>query len=302
MYESSTTSGPSLLSSSQPLAVAPETIKPKPRTLRSTTREAYIADGQLFLRMGGTIPCDAVAILRYIDLLRTKTSAATVYRRVHSIRWLHLDGGHPTPTEDPAVKVAVRWLQSGRFPPKSGAKSKKADEAEPVPPKRAAKSAKPLTRPLLLRVLDALGRDSLDRRDRALLLLAFFCGLKRAVLVSINVDNIRYSNDALLVTIRGSTDPDHPTADRVLAVPNTGGELDVALAVRQYVEHLALEPGTPLFRSFNRASEPTEHRLAAAFVSELVKRRVKDVGLDPTDFSGESMRRGRALEISKGLL
>jgi len=269
------------------------------RALRATSREAYFKDRDLFLRYGGTIPCDAAAVRRYVDLLRGKVLPLTTYRRIMAIQRLHVDGGYQSPTDDATVRQTLRWLQSGRYPPKAGGKGRDTDT---VPQKREPKSAKPLTRQLLLRVLDAVHRTELDRRDRAMLLIAFMAGLKRSTLVSINVEDIAFSSDALLITIRPADGSEKRVRDKVLAIPNTGGELDTALAVRQLIEQQAMEPGNPLFRSFNRAGEPTEKRLSSAFVSEVVKNRVRVVGLDPTNFSGESMRLGRKLEVAKGLL
>ena len=271
------------------------------RRLRATSRDAYDKDVALFTRFGGSIPTDATGLLRYVESVRQRISPATAYRRLMSINRAHLEAGYPSPNAHPDVRALLRTLQSGRYPVKAGKKGAKSGTTASTA-KRVPESAKPLTRQLLLRILDAVHRTMLDRRDKALLVLGFMCGLKRSTLVSLDVRDCQFGADALLVTIRGDVDAGGITSDRVLAVPNTGGELDAGLAVKQYIEHLALQPDSPLFRSYSRAGEPTEHRLSAAFVSEIVKRRAQAVGLDPIPFSGESLRRGRALEIAKGLL
>lgn len=271
------------------------------RRLRATSREAYDKDVALFTRFGGTIPTDATGLLRYVESMRQRISPATAYRRLMSINRAHLEAGYPSPNAHQDVRALLRTLQSGRFPSKAGAKGAKSGATAGIA-KRVPESAKPLTRQLLLRILDAVHRTMLDRRDKALLVLGFMCGLKRSALVALDVSDCQFGTDAMLVTIRGDKDAGGITPDRILAVPNTGGELDAGLAVKQYIEHLALQPDTPLFRSYSRAGEPTEHRLSAAFVSEIVKRRAQAVGLDPKPFSGESLRRGRALEFAKGLL
>ena len=308
MFQQETMSIPCAVAASAAVTDLPATTRAKNavpsttlRRLRPTSREAYDKDVVLFTRFGGTIPTDPTGLLRYVEAIRHRISPATAYRRLMSINRAHLDAGHPSPNAYPAVRELLRTLQSGRFPAKAGTKGAKSGSGAGTA-KRVPESAKPLTRQLLLKLLDAIHRSMLDRRDKALLVLGFMCGLKRSTLVALDVQDCQFGPDALLVTIRGDVSFGGETPDRVLAVPNTGGELDAGLAVKQYIDHLALQPDTPLFRSYSRAGEPTEHRLSAAFVSEIVKRRAEAVGLDPKPFSGESLRRGRALEIAKGLL
>jgi integrase len=264
------------------------------RALRAASGNAYAKDVALFARFGGTIPCDADAVLRFIEVMRARIAPTTAYRRLHAVRHAHVQAGYPSPTDDLRVRQAWRDLAAGRFPPKP---SGKRNKAAPVPV-RKPESAKPMTRALLSKMLDAMGRKMLDRRDRALVLLGFMGALKRSALTAIDVADCRFTADALLVTVRTA---DNAGRSRLLAVPRTGGgDLDAAAAVEQLIEHLALESPTPLFRSFNRAGEPTHNRLAAAMVSVIVKTRLQVVGVDASQFSGESLRRGRLLELPRG--
>lgn len=262
------------------------------RRLQGSTRTAYAKDIQLFLRFGGAIPSDAKTALRFVEIMRTrKIAPSTAYRRLMSVQRAHVDGKHLSPTDDPAVRQALRVLATGVYPPKSGSKPG-ASETDRTPKRREPKSAAPLTRALLLNVLDSLGRNPLDRRDRAILLVGFMSGLKRQRLVALNVEDVSFTDEALHLRIRD----DDGQVVKTLAVNATGGDLlDAAAAVRQYIEYSTLESG-PLFRSFNRASEPTNNRLAAAYVSVVVKTRLQDVGVNAGAFSAESLRRGRALE------
>ena len=262
------------------------------RRLASSSASAYDKDLVLFRKLGGTTPTDAAGVLRFVELLRKRVGPATAYRRVMAVQRWHVDSGHDAPTDDPAVRAAVRWLQSGRYPPKPGSKAPVASAP------RQVRSAKPLTRVLLERCLEALGRNPLDKRDRAMLLLGFMAALKRQQLVALDVRDLAFTPDAMLVTLRHADG----SIRRTVAVPATGGELCAATACRQYTEHLALPPEALLFASYNRAGEPTSNRLCAAFVSVVVKRALTTVGIDARDFSGESLRRGRLLEAAKGTL
>lgn len=272
------------------------TARSTKRKLRSSSRAAYDRDLELFARFGGRIPCSAKEIQAYIDKMRSKVAPATLHRRIHAIAHQHRALGHPSPIDE-NLRTVMRWLQHGKLPPRG------KQAVPPLPPedKKTGRTAKPMTRQLLSRILDAVLRSSLDRRDEALLLLGFMAGLKRGQLVALDVADLKWTNDALIVRIKAQTDEDgRQLAARTVALPITGAELCAASSVKRYVEHLALEPGQPLFVSYNRGSDPTNKRLAAAYVSEVLKRRMKVVGLDPTGYSGESLRRGRLLELAKG--
>lgn len=269
---------------------------PRQNRLRASSRDAYARDVELFIRFGGTIPSTPQDLEAYIDKMRTKVAPPTIYRRLHAIAHQHRTQGHPSPIDD-RLRALMQWLQKGKLPPKG-------KQVPPPPPesKRAGRSAKPMTRQLLSRLVDAVLRTSLDRRDEAVILLGFMGALKRGQLVAIDVKDCTWTNDALLVRIKSEVEDveSNPQPARTIAIPITGGELCAASSVRRAVDHLALTPDSPLFVSFNRAGDPTNRRLAAAFVSEVVKRRLAVVGIDPKAYSGESLRRGRLLEIAKG--
>lgn len=276
-------------------AAAATATQPPGRSLAASSQAAYDKDCALFLRTGGTVPCDAGALLRHVEAMRTRLSPRTLYRRLMAVAHAHRAAGHPNPTQDPNVRAVIRCLQAGRMPPKG-----KAQTPAPVLPAAPtapapARRAKAVTRQLLDRILDAVHRTSLDRRDRALLLLTFAAALKRSQVVALNVRDIAWTADVMQVAL---ADP-RSGNPRVLAIPVTGGELCAATAVRQYIEHLELAPDTPLFRSFNRASEHTAKRLDAAFVNEVLKTRLQLVGVDPRGYSGESLRLGRLQEMPR---
>lgn len=265
--------------------------------LSAASRAAYDKDCNLFVRFGGSVPCNLAALNRYIELMRTKLSPMTLHRRLMAVRHAHLAAGHPSPTDDPRMLAVLRWLRSGRMPPKGGAK---LAETQPPRAKREGRKAKPLTRALLLRCLDTIHRTMLCRRDEALLLLGFAGALKRGELCAIDVGDVRFTSDEMIVQLKADAASKRPS--RSLLIPFVRTELCAATAVQRLIEHLALEPNTPLFRSFNRASEPNAERLAPASVSTILKGRLEAAGINSEGFSGESLRRGRLLETKGELI
>jgi integrase len=267
----------------------PRAVGPGKAPLQGSSTAAYAKDLRLFVTWGGQIPSSVAQLQKYIRNLGGKTAPVTIYRRLQAIRHAHIAQGLPSPTHDPILRPILRALQLGYAPSKSPTKA----GSIPARP-REAKSAKPLTRALLLRMLDAMHRNSLDRRDRAMLLLGFMAAMKRAELVALDVSSLRFTADALVVQLEA----------RQVAVPATGGELCAVTATKDWINHAALDieqPPGPLFRRFDRGGDPTLDRLDSAWVSVVVKTRLKAVGIDPKPFSAQSLRRGRLLESAKGL-
>jgi integrase len=260
--------------------------------LKSSSAETYGKALRHFTTVfKGSVPATVETIYRYVTAMR-KSAPATVYLRLQAIRHEHVRQGLPSPTDDPAVRALMRNLQLGISP---GKKTGTAKRAEP-------KHARAVTRNLLERILDAMGTNSLDRRDRCVLTLSFGAALSRSALVSLNRDDIRFTNDVMVLTIRDLADG---TRARTVTVPITGHELCSATATRDWMRHAALdlEPQDgPLLRRFSRAGDPTQDRLSAAWINVVLKMRLKAVGVDPTPYSGLSLRRGRMAEIGKGVL
>ncbi len=237
---------------------------------------------------GGEVPCDRQTVDRYIASMR-KVSPSTAYLRVQALRHAHLQLGHPSPTDTSELRAVLRSLQLGVFPGKGKSARKR----------REPRQAQPLTRGLLTKMLDAMGINALDRRDRCLLLLGFAAGLPRTALVELDVADVSFASDAMLLALHN---PGSETA-RVVAIPRTGHELCAARATAEWMQHSELDvQGGPLIRRFDRAGNPTSERLDAAYLSQVIKRRLQAVGIDPKSYSSLSLVRGRRAELSKGLL
>ncbi|WP_342617556.1 hypothetical protein [Rhodoferax sp. GW822-FHT02A01] len=267
---------------------------------KDSTTTAYAKDVQQFVNYGGTIPSSPEDVIGYIRLLERRVAPATAVRRLMAIQDEHLKRGLNSPTADPRVRAAMRFLAKG-LPPHN---LLDGDAKTPVQKRPEGKrGAAPITRPLMLRMLDAMGtgRRSLDRRDTALLLLGFIGGLKRGAICALNLEDVSFSEDAMLLRMGSGRDSEDKESRRTIAIPFTRGPLCAATAVQVWIAHNALEGCTgPLFPRFTRSGEPLlTDRLDAAYVSQVVKRRLKDAGIeDVSRFSGESLRLGHAQETN----
>lgn len=288
----------------------------KGKVLSPSSAEAYEKDVRLFVQSGGVVPCDALALQKYIWSMRSKLAPVTLYRRCMAVRHAHQLIGHRSPTDDPMIRPLLRALQLGYVPDKKILQAGAPTAHDPGAKSRKPKPSLPITRRLLGQILQPLPRSSIDRRDRALILLGFGGALKRGALVAINVGDLRFTADALIVRIRSgglesgttmsaSGFSDGALTARQIAIPITGGDLCAATAIKNYIDRSALDtepPESPLFRACDRGGDPTCNRLDSAVVSLIVKKWVAAAGVDAKSYSAQSLVTGRRSEFSKGVL
>ena len=265
------------------------------------------------MQSGGVVPCDALALQKYIWSMRNKLSPSSLYRRCMAVRHAHKAIAQASPTDDPMLRPLLRALQLGFVPDKRILQAGAPDAADATAKSRKPKPALPITRKLVAQMLQPLPRNAIDRRDRALILLGFAGALKRGALVAINIGDISFTADALIVRI-GRTradgndeafNGDVASNERQIAIPRTGGDLCVAKALKDYVEKSALDeepPEAPLFRAGDRGSDLTRNRLDAAVVSLIVKKWIAAAGIDAKPYSAQSLVTGRRNEFAKGVL
>ena len=191
----------------------------RPRKLKASSSTAYDKALRHFGGVfGGSLPCDRATVERYIASQRKKVAPATIYLRVQALRYEHVRLGHPSPTDDPVLRAVMRQLQQGFLPGRGGA----------APKRKEPRQARPVTRGMLARALDAMGTNALDRRDRCLLLLGFGAALPRATLAALDVADLRFTNDVMIVTLREDSTGGSKKAASTVSVPITGHELCAA--------------------------------------------------------------------------
>lgn len=279
---------PSTTDASPHMSVDSET-KPQANGLSRATIDAYRRDMRIFCEGGGQFPTTVDDLKRYLFKHR-QLAPQTLHRRCQAIRHAHLSQGLPSPTADPSMVPVLRSLHRGIVLDK-----KILDGAEPEPGARrkAPTSAAAIGRALLTRMVEILPRNMAERRDIALLLLLFHGALRRAEAVALNIEDLKFTPDALLVRL----------GDRQIAIARTGGDLCAARACQELIQRAAWDiEGTsgPLFRRAERGGALSDDRLDPGAVNLIIKRMVAATGADPKRYSGESPRLGRSAEMARG--
>jgi integrase len=159
------------------------------------------------------------------------------------------------------------------------------------------REAKPLLRDDLFRVIDAIGERTKDVRDRALLLIGFAGGLRRSEIVALELADIESARQGLILHLRRSK-TDQEGVGRKIGMPNGRTRFCPVTALERWRERSGIIEG-PTFRPVDRHGRIAPGRLSGEAVSVIVKLRVAAAGIDPSGYSGHSLRAGFATSAAQ---
>jgi len=142
---------------------------------------------------------------------------------------------------------------------------------------------------MLDHVPDTLG----GLRDRALLLLGFAGAFRRSELVALNIEDIGYSPEGLVITIRRSKTDQEGSGEKVAVALGKSRETCPVVSLREWLSEADISRG-PLFRGVDRWGNVRAEALTDQVVALLIKKYALLAGLDATVFSGHSLRAGLA--------
>jgi len=162
---------------------------------------------------------------------------------------------------------------------------------------RQANATTPLTkRPVLIddlkAMISAIPNSVLGIRDRALLLFGFAGGFRRSELVAVDCEDLARHQRGMVVTVRGGTTDARVRTVQIPSGSIRDGTCPVA-AVDDWLKASAISNGAA-FRVITRHGRVLDKRLSGEAVGLIVKRWVENVGYDPTQFGGHSLRSGLA--------
>ena len=147
-------------------------------------------------------------------------------------------------------------------------------------------------------MVEALPVDARGLRDRALLVVGLAGGFRRSELVALEVADLAFTDDGLVVTVRRSK-TDQEGEGATVGLPY-GGNPDTCpvRVLRAWLEAHGIESG-PAFREVTRAGVVTERPASDRAVDRAVKRAAKAAGLDVDRLSAHSLRAGLATSAAR---
>jgi integrase len=143
-----------------------------------------------------------------------------------------------------------------------------------------------------LRVMLRLLPDSLQGiRDRAILLLGFAGAFRRSELVALDLDDLQFQLEGLLVTLRRSK-TDQEGQGRHVAIPyGLHSDTCPVGALETWLYAAGITEG-PVFRPVRKGGFLCAVRITGHAIASVVKRYAKKAGLPVDSFSGHSLRAG----------
>ena len=239
-------------------------------SLSPNSRRAYISDLDQFLRWGGTIPATGGSVANYLAEKADTHAVATLRRWVASISRAHLSSGFEDVTAIEPVRSTLRGIS----------RSKGCGQ----------KTARPLIRDHLFDLLDAVGNEKRDCRDRALLLVGFSGAFRRSELVGLDFKDILFASAGAVILLRRSK-TDQDGEGREIGIPFGRTRHCPVSALQSWLARSGIDDG-PLFRPINRAGNIGKTRLSMEAVSIIIKQRLIAIGTEASCYSGHSLRAG----------
>lgn len=246
-------------------------------SLAENSRRAYLSDLAQFEAWGGGIPASPETVARYLAARADTLAVASLVRHVASISKAHRARGLPSPTGCELVRATMQGIKRTRG--------------------CAQREAAPLVKDDLLRVLDSTGDGLKDLRDRALLLIGFAGALRRSELVGLNVEDVEHVRQGVVVHLRRSK-IDQDGHGRKIGIPFGRGRWCPVVALGDWLAASGITEGA-IFRPVDRHGRIQLTRLSGEAVALVVRERVASGGLDPTRYSGHSLRAGLATSAAQ---
>ena len=245
--------------------------------LADNTLRAYRADLKHFMAWGGVIPASPEQVATYIAHHATTLASSTLTRRLVAIARAHAARGIESPTNRELVKATLRGVRRSCG--------------------NAVRQVAPLQKAQVLQMVRGL-QGLRGLRDTALLLIGFASALRRSELVSLNVDDVQFSDEGTVIRLRrGKTDQEGHGRD--IAIPLVRGRCCPSRCLQAWIDASGIVDGA-LFRRVNRYDQLLTHRLTAQSVALIIKQRAECAGFDPALFSGHSLRAGFVTNAAKG--
>ena len=244
----------------------------------ANTRRAYAADWRDFTSWCEAtglpaLPAAPETVTLYVTARAETSKVATIQRRLIAISQAHQASRLDSPTKSILVRETMKGIRRVKGTAQAG-------------------KAPTLTADIRAMVA-ALSSSPIGDRDRALLLLGFAGAFRRSELVALDVADLQFNRQGVVVTLRRSK-TDQEGQGRAIGIPHGANAATCPVkALRAWLKAAGIDEG-PIFRPVNRHGHIAPARLSAGAVADVVKRCARAAGLDPANYAGHSLRAGLA--------
>jgi site-specific recombinase XerD len=260
------------------------------------TRRAYETDWALFYNWCkqynfDSLPATPETICLYLThLADAGATSSTISRKCTSIGAIHRATDNDSPCKSDKVGRVLKGI-------------KKSIGTMPTQPHA-------ISWDLLVKMVGKCDSLIIGVRDAALLALGWASALRRSELTALNIGDLEFVDEGVILTIRRSK-TDQEGRGAKIGIPRSEGTLCPVQKIEHWIDRrsgtktdpnfIPLSPSAPLFTTLGPNARtrwfwPSRQRLSARIVSDVVKTYVSELGLDPSQYSAHSLRRGLATE------
>lgn len=256
------------------------------KTKAANTLKAYAADWDDFTQWcqyngAKPLPAEPEQIVNYINDLADYAKANTVSRRLSAISENHAAAGYAedNPARSDLVRRAMEAIRREKGTLQRG--------KTPL-----------LTEDITTFAAQLDGEGIAELRDKALLLLGFAGAFRRSELVALDVEDLSFTTEGLILLVRHAKS-DQEGEGSYVAIPFLADASACPVrALRRWLTAADITSG-PVFRPLARNKTVRSQRLSDKSVAIIVKRHAARCGLDAKEFAGHSLRRGFATSAAR---
>lgn len=229
------------------------------------------------------LPAEPETIVNYMNDLADHAKANTVSRRLTAISENHKVAGYidTNPCRDGLVRNALDAIKREKGTMQRG--------------------KTPILLEDLQQIVACFSSDSADIaaiRDKALLLVGFMGAFRRSELVQIDVEDLSFTKNGVLILVEHSKGDQEGQGVQVAIPYSSNSSICAVTALKAWIHNAQLTSG-PLFRPLNKYKQIRSRRLTDQSVALVVKKYVSLAGLNAANFAGHSLRRGFATSAAQ---
>jgi site-specific recombinase XerD len=220
------------------------------------------------------LPATSSTVALYITALAgDDIRTSTIQRRLTAISQAHQMAGYESPTKSEAVRTVMKGIRRVHGTAHVGKAPVMTEDVR--------------------KMVSMLPDTLIGVRDGALLLIGFAGAFRRSELVGLDVPDIAFTREGVVVTLRRSK-TDQEGQGRKVGIPyGSHPHTCPVRALQAWLEASGIAEGA-LFRSVNRHGQLQPGRLSDKAVALVVKRCAEAAGLDADNYAGHSLRAGLA--------
>ena len=216
-----------------------------------------------------SMPTNPKTLSLYITHLAKKSKFSTLKRRIASISVVHKLSGHYLDVKHPLISENLLGIKRkiGTF----------------------QKSKKPILINHLKNIIEVISKETkpnIKLKNKALILIGFAGGFRRSELVSIQYEDVEFVPEGVKIFVsRSKTDQSGEGMTKAIPYFENTSYCPV-ISLKNWIDHIKIKDGA-IFKMSDKN------------VSLVIKKYAKLAGLDPSKYSGHSLRSGFATSTAE---